>query len=189
MLPMFLGWFHPWKLEKSHRIQKWMIDEQTSLVFWGWFAMICLQPPTQNPKQEAGHCSFDKALVIFWGGYSNDTMDMKHCDRNMESLLLTSNANTNGNTLIDSNYQLLSNICRYVYIYISQSTHIVACWFNMLINGPFKILLPWKLSELLPLQMRYDNLNKSQITGKANWNSSFSIFSLHFKSFVGSSST
>lgn len=36
----------------------------------------------------------------------------------------------------------------------------------MLINGHFKILLPWRLSELLPLQMRYDNLNKSQITGK-----------------------
>lgn len=108
--------------------------------------MICLQPPTQNPKQEAGHCSFDKALVIFWGGYSNDTMDMKHCDRNMESLLLTSNANTNGNTLIDSNYQLLSNICRYVYIYIT----IINTYSRMLIQHAHK----WSLQNSLALKVK-----------------------------------
>ena len=141
---MFLGWFHPWKLEKSHRIQKWMIDEQTSLVFWGWFAMICLQPPTQNPKQEAGHCSFDKALVIFWGGYSNDTMDMKHCDRNMESLLLTSNANTNGNTLIATiNYYQIS-VDMYIYITI------INTYSRMLIQHAHK----WSLQNSLALKVK-----------------------------------
>ena len=45
-----------------------------------------LLTPPPHPKQEAGQCLFNKALLIVCRGYSNDTMDMIHCDPNMKSL-------------------------------------------------------------------------------------------------------
>ena len=109
-----------------------------------WFAY---NPPTQNPKQEAGHCSFDKALVISWGGYSNDTMDMKHCDRNMESLVLTSNANTNGNTLIATiNYYHQISVDIYLCVYLT----ITSTYSRMLIQHAHK----WSLQQSLALKVK-----------------------------------